>query len=763
MTVEAGDQVRVATPAGPRDVRAVLLDMDGTLVDSDAAVERAWRVWARESGVDPAAVLAVAHGQPAAATVRQVAPWLPDAAVARAAARQTELQVADAAATAAAPGAAELLRTLDDLGLPWAVVTGASAPLARARLEAAGITPPLLVTLDDVVGGKPDPEGFLVAAGRLGVDPGACLVVEDSMPGIRAGRRAGALVAALRGLPADLRVHDLAELAGLLRRRRPAPFWRDAVGYQVYLPSFQDGDGDGWGDLQGVPARLDHLADLGVDVVWLTPFYLSPLRDHGYDIADYRRVDPRHGGDRALDTLLAAAHRLGLRVIGDLVVNHTSDEHPWFQAATSDPTGPYRGYYIWRDPAPDGGPPNNWLSHFGGSAWTLDHRSGQYYLHLFRPEQPDLNWHNPAVADEVDGIIEHWLTRGLDGFRVDTAAYLVKHPDLPDNPPLPDGVLSPLGGSTAAWRRQDHRYDIHQPDVHAIHARWRRIADRHGGFLVGEVYQLDPPALAAFVTAERLHSSFWFGLVEADWDPPRVRAMVRAASQASPRLSWVLGNHDRRRAASRFGGGRLGARRQLALHVLTAFLPGTMWLYQGEELALEDGAVPAEAAADPLGVAEPEQSRDGARTPMPWQPGHALGFTTATPWLPAGGRTPADTVAVQAGDPASPLRTMRRLLAVRRRLLVHPDLTAPVWATPDEGDVVVYRRGRVTVAVNLGDATAAAPPLDGRVVFDTDDPDVGLERPRPAPTRLRPQQAVVLVVSTTARAGQRDPAGGGAP
>jgi alpha-glucosidase len=761
MAVGAGDQTRAVAPARLRGVRAVLLDMDGTLVDSDASVERAWQTWAHEAGVDPAAVLAVAHGRPPAATVRQVAPWLDDAAVACAAARQTELQLGDAV-MAAAPGAAALLRTLDDLGLPWAVVTGASAALARARLAAAGIAPPLLVTLDDVACGKPDPEGFLAAAGRLGVDPQACLVVEDSAPGVEAGRRAGALVAALRGLPADLRVRDLAELAGLLLRRRAAPFWQDAVGYQVYLPSFQDSDADGWGDLPGVTARLGYLADLGVDVVWLTPFFVSPLRDHGYDVANYRRVDPRYGGDRALDTLLGAAHRLGLRVIGDLVVNHTSDQHPWFQAAVSDPTGPYRPYYLWRDPAPGGGPPNNWLSHFGGSAWALDRRSGQYYLHLFRPEQPDLNWRHLAVADEVDAIIEHWLSRGLDGFRVDTAAYLVKHPDLPDNPPLPDGLLSPLAGATAAWRAQDHRYDIHQPDVHAIHARWRRAADRHGAFLVGEVYQLDPAALAAFVTTERLHSSFWFGLVEAGWDPPRIRAMVRAATQASPRLSWVLGNHDRRRAASRYGGGRLGARRQVALHVLTAFLPGTMWLYQGEELALGDGAVPAEAAADPLAIAEPTQSRDGARTPMPWAPGPALGFTTGSPWLPAAGRTAADTVTVQLRDPASPLRTMRRLLAVRRLLLAHPDPAAPAWLTPDEGDIVVYRRGRATVAVNLGDAPAVAPSLDGRVVFNTHDPGASPERPRPTPTRLRPQQAVVLTTSSIiTRAGQADAAGGG--
>jgi len=524
-------------------------------------------------------------------------------------------------------------------------------------------------------------------------------------------------------------------------------WWTDAVGYQVYVPSFQDSDGDGWGDLPGVTARLGYLADLGVDIVWLTPFFVSPMRDHGYDISDYRHVDPRFGGDAALDALLEEAHRRGLKVIGDLVVNHSSDQHPWFQAAKSDPTGPFRDYYIWRDPAPGGGPPNNWLSLFGGPAWTFEPKSGQYYLHLFLAEQPDLNWHNPKVVDEVDAIMEHWLGRGLDGFRVDTAAFLLKHADLPDNPLLPPGEPHPVLGASPDWRLQDHVYDIHQPEVHQIHARWRRRAERHDAFLVGEIYELDPVALAAFVTEERLHSSFYFGLLDSAWDPVRIRTALRGAVAASPRLSWVQANHDRARPPSRYGGGAKGVRRAMALHVLSAFLPGATWLYQGEELGLFNGAVSADHAADPLAAADPSQSRDVARTPMPWAPGPGLGFTTGSPWLPEGGRTDGDTVALQLEDPQSSLQAVRRLLATRRILFGRPHLAHGLeWHDDLPGDLVVYRRGPATVAVNLGEVPVALPAREHPIVFDSDDASVSLEQPGKV-AMLAPYQAVIAAAS----------------
>jgi alpha-glucosidase len=744
-------------------IAAILLDMDGTLVDSDAAVERAWTAWAREHRVDPAAALAVSRGHVPRDTARQLLPHLDEAAVARAGARQLALQYDDVSDVTATPGAHLLLETIERAGLPWAVVTGADHRLAAARLGAAGIRAPALIAFEDFAAGKPDPEPYRLAAARLSVAPERCLVVEDSEPGLAAGRAAGAMTASLRGLAADLRLADLAQLAHLLARARSREWWRDAVGYQVYLPSFRDSNGDGWGDLPGVTAQLDHLVELGVDIVWLTPFMVSPMRDHGYDVADYRRVDPSFGGDGALDRLLEEAHARGLRVIGDLVVNHTSDQHPWFAAARSGRSDPHRDYYLWRDPAPDGGPPNNWQSHFTGPAWRLDPATGQYYLHLFCPEQPDLNWRNPAVADEVDAVLEHWFARGLDGFRVDTAAYLVKHADLPDNPLLAPGQLLPLRGVTTEWRRQQHLYDIHQPDVHAIHERWRRAADRRGAFLVGEVYVLDPTALAAYVDGERLHSSFWFGLVEDDWDPGRFHDMLLAAAQASPRLSWVQGNHDRSRAASRYGGGELGRRRSLALFALMSLLPGTVWIYQGEELGLPDGVVPPGEGADPLARLEPGQSRDAARTPMPWRPGSGLGFTSGRPWLPDGDREPAHTAAVQRGDPSSHLSAIRRLLATRRQLfaagaigpedpVVSPG--APVRRGPDPGPpaagatradgIARYRRGAAEVLVNLGDTPAASLALPVPAVFDSEDPRVTLASPRTGAIALAPQQALIL-------------------
>ena len=610
----------------------------------------------------------------------------------------------------------ELLAALERLGLPWAVVT------------------------------SPDVDGVRLAAAQLGVEPAACLVVDGCESGLAAGAAAGMRTAALDGTDGDLRIADLGQLAHLLERARVRPWWRDAVGYQVYLPSFADSTGDGWGDLSGVAAHLDHLVRLGVDILWLTPFFVSPMRDHGYDIADLLAVDPRFGGEDALDELLDQAHRRGLRVLGDLVVNHTSDAHPWFVAAASARSDPHRDFYIWRDPAPDGGPPNNWLSHFGGPAWTLgpagDDQPAQYYLHLFRPEQPDLNWRNPDVVAEIDAVLEHWFARGLDGFRVDTAAYLLKHPDLPDNPQADRPLVA--AGVTEEWRQQEHRYDIHQPDVHAVHERWRRVADRHDAFLVGEVYELDPVALARYLGAERLHSSFWFGLVESGWDPERIVTMLDAAAAASPELAWVQSNHDRVRAVSRYGGGVRGRRRAMALHVVTALLPGTMWLFQGEELGLEDGQVPAGAGADPLGAAEPGQGRDGARTPMPWRPGPGLGFTTGRPWLPDGGRVGADTVACQAADPASPLGALTRLLRIRRTL-AHRLTDVRVERIERGTGITAYRRDGLEVLVALGDGPTAEITLPAPAVFDTDDPAVAPAHPRTGRVRLAPQQALVLV------------------
>ena len=515
------------------------------------------------------------------------------------------------------------------------------------------------------------------------------------------------------------------------------PWLHDAVGYQVYLPSFQDSDGDGWGDLPGLTSRLDHLSDLGVTVVWISPFHPSPMRDNGYDVADYRGVDPRYGAMSDVDELLSAAHERGMRVVADLVVNHTSSAHPWFVSSRRSRTDPLRDRYIWRDPAPDGGPPNNWLSHFGGPAWTLDPRTGQYYLHLFTAEQPDLNWQQPDVADEVDDILRFWFDRGLDGFRVDTAHYLTKHPELLDNPLLAPDAVPTLGGVAAEWLTQDHRHDIEQPATMAVHRRWRAIADSYDAALIGEVYILDPDRLAAYARADGLHSTFWFGLVESEWAPERMATAVRAAAAAAPNFSWVQSTHDRRRAVTRYG----SAARALAMTTLLMGLPGIPFLYNGEELGLSDGTVSPGESRDPLAAADGgRHSRDGARTPMPWTPEPGLGFTTApTAWLPFGDRSPSDTVDVQRRDPASFLSTHRRLLAARARTAHRRAAGAPTWL--DLGEVTAYRTGALLVVANLTDRPHPFHPGPGnwRCEFDTDAPD-----PEVVPQALDPAQAVIL-------------------
>ncbi len=485
-------------------------------------------------------------------------------------------------------------------------------------------------------------------------------------------------------------------------------WWDGRVGYEVYLPSFADGSGDGLGDLSGVRDRLDHLQRLGVDLLWLTPFYVSPLRDQGYDIADHCAVDPRYGDLSEFDALLQDAHARGMRVLVDLVVNHTSDQHRWFLQSRSSRENEHRDHYLWRDPADDGGPPNNWVSYFGGPAWTLDPATGQYYLHLFLPEQPDLNWRNPAVQAEIDQVLVFWLDRGVDGFRIDTAHMFVKHPDLPDNPPA-TGPAGSVVGAAASWLSQQHRYDVDQPDVLDVHRRFRAVVEPYGALLIGEVYLLDAAAVARYVDSQDgLHASFLFTTVGLRWDPDRLGAELRRATARSPHLAWVLSSHDSRRAVSCFGGGQLGQQRALLVHTLLFGLPGLPFLFQGEELGLEDGRVLPGQARDPISAVTGEHAagRDAARTPMPWSPEPGWGFTTptATPWLTFGQRSPDDTAAVQEHDPASPLHSYRRLLAARHALNSAGAATGPVrWLDPAPAGVLAYRRDALLVAANTGD------------------------------------------------------------
>ena len=526
-----------------------------------------------------------------------------------------------------------------------------------------------------------------------------------------------------------------------------APWWRTSVGYEVYLRSFCDNDGDGIGDLRGLRERLGHLAWLGVDLLWITPFFPSPMHDQGYDVCDYRSVDPTYGTLSDVDSLVADAHEFGIRVLVDLIPNHTSVEHPWFRESRSAHDNPFRDYYIWRDPAPGGGPPNNWVSVFGGPAWTLDEATGQYWLHLFLPEQPDLNWRDERVVREFDEIMLFWLDRGADGFRIDVADGLVKHPGLPDNPVARRARVGPPAGIASDWGSLDHVYDVGQPAVREIHRRWRALAEPYDALLVGEIGLADPLTLARYVDdQDGLHLIFWFELMEIEWDAAKVRESLSGAAVASGHLAWVQGSHDRPRAATRFGGGDLGRARSLALAVLLLGLPGVPFVYQGEELGLVDGLVQPEEAQDPISTRAGEHGlgRDGCRTPMPWEPRPGLGFTAATrAWLPFGGRSAGDTAAMQRDDPESVLRRFRRLLRLRATLA---DLPAELEWLAEEGPVVAYRRGAALVAANCGDepATLELPPGTWTVAYTTTGSEMRTAAEVPL---LAPADAAVLVTA----------------
>ena len=478
------------------------------------------------------------------------------------------------------------------------------------------------------------------------------------------------------------------------------PWWRGAVGYEIYVRSFADSNGDGLGDLAGITGRLDYLSWLGVDAVWLTPFYPSPGHDHGYDVSDYCAVAPHHGTLEDFDTLVSEAHRRGLRVLIDIVPNHTSIEHEWFARARRDPDGPDRDRYLWADPAPGGGPPNNWLSHFGGPAWTLDAGSGQYWCHLFLPEQPDLNWRNPDVADDFEAILRWWMDRGIDGFRVDVAHGLIKDARLRDNPQI--APLVPGMDPLAAFEALEHRHDMDQLQNTEIFRRWREICGPREVMLLGEVNAPSPDRMARYVTAGALDQAFYLQTTGLGWAPEELLAMVRAMHRASPEgVSWVLSNHDRPRVAGRFGGGESGARRALAVTTLFMALGGTPFLYQGEELGLADGALRG-GPYDPMAVRNPGSGngRDGCRIAMPWDSSPHNGFSASDPWIDAEPRPAEQTVAGQQSDGDSPLHRYRNLLATRRR---HPDMwrAPPEWIETRDPKVAALRRGSIAVIANL--------------------------------------------------------------
>jgi len=480
-------------------------------------------------------------------------------------------------------------------------------------------------------------------------------------------------------------------------------WWEDAVGYEVYLRSFADGDDDGIGDFAGLIGKLDYLDDLGIDIVWVTPFYPSPQADFGYDVADYRGVDPMYGTIEDFDRFVSAAHERDLRVVIDVVPNHSSSEHPFFRSALEGgPGSPHWDFYVWRDPAPDGGPPNNWLSFFGGPAWTYVPKWDRYYMHLFLPEQPDFNWQSRAVADYFVETLRFWVAKGVDGFRIDVAHALVEDSRFRDNP-----IGESEAGTVAVGGEFDvfeHVHDYDQPGVTDIYRRWKEELGPHV-LLLGEVYLTEPEPVVRYIAEGHLDEAFYFGLNRISWDAVEFAKRVRAACDAMSRgWSWVQGSHDESRAVTRFGGGQLGWERAMALWVAMMGLPGTPFLYQGDELGLEDGHVAIEDIADPVGLEDPEAGRDPCRTPMPWNPGVHNGFSSSQPWLRSARRRPEETVEAQMGDPESRLSRMKELIRVRRATseLRSGELR---WLQSPPG-TLAFSRGDVAHIANLTDDAA---------------------------------------------------------
>ncbi len=500
-------------------------------------------------------------------------------------------------------------------------------------------------------------------------------------------------------------------------------WWKDGVLYQIYPRSYMDTNADGVGDLRGVIERLDHLQWLGVEGIWLDPITVTPDDDWGYDVAGYCDVNPPLGTLADAETLVEEAAKRHIRVLLDLVPNHTSDRHPWFVDARSSRTAAHRDWYVWADPKPDGSPPNNWTNNFhpGRPAWTFDETTGQYYLNHFLPSQPDLNWWSDEVRDEFDRILRFWFDRGVAGFRIDVCHMIVKDRLLRDNPPATkdDHWYVQLQG-------QRQIYNAARPEVHDVLRRWRALADSYdpARILVGETYVLEPERFASFYgQGDELNLAFNFMLLHSDFDAAQLRTAVEASEGLLPASCWPVwtgGNHDNHRFASRWGHGDPRRARTGLLMLLT--LRGTPFLYYGDEIGMLDTEVPTDRLLDPVALIHGKRvGRDPERTPMPWTGAEGAGFTAAgvEPWLPFGDVV-ACNVADQRHDPASILALTRDLVALRDAI---PDLARGAYLTDARSDdeCWVFRRGdRVLVALNLGERTATVAPVHGLVRIGTD-------------------------------------------
>ena len=539
------------------------------------------------------------------------------------------------------------------------------------------------------------------------------------------------------GLPFDAGV-DVA-------RRSSEPWWKSAVIYQIYPRSFQDANGDGVGDLAGVLQRLDYLVDLGVDALWLSPFYRSPMADFGYDVSDHVSVDPIFGDMADVRALVRGCRDRGLKLIVDYIPNHTSDRHLWFAESRSSRVNPRRDWFIWRDAAPDGGPPNNWRSEFGGPAWTWDPGREQYYYHAFLSCQPDLNWRCRDVVEAMLNVMRFWLDRGVDGFRVDAIHHLMEREDLADNPPNP------------LWREEMDPADrllrvgtVDQPEVHGAVAAMRRVLDDYPGeqVLIGEAY-LPLDRLVTYYGApdDGFHLPFNFHLISTPWTPMAVAALVAAYERQLPAHgwpNWVLSNHDRSRLAS-----RIGAQQARVAAMLLLTLRGTPTLYQGDELGMTDVAIAPDQVRDPLEINVPGLGlgRDPARTPMLWSPETCAGFSTAEPWLPLSPDWREINVERQSEMQGSVLGFHKALLALRRtQAALRLGDYVEVAATEK---VLAYERRhgdeRLLIVLNMTDALETITAPAGEIILTTD--DQGLSSRSAGPLPVGPHRGLILRVT----------------
>lgn len=525
-------------------------------------------------------------------------------------------------------------------------------------------------------------------------------------------------------------------------------WWQHGVIYQVYPRSFQDSNGDGIGDLRGIVDRLDYLAWLGVNAIWISPIYPSPMADFGYDVAHYTDIDPRFGTLADFDELLAKAHKLGLRVLLDFVPNHTSDQHPWFVEARGSRDAPTRDMYIWREPTPDGGPPNNWLSDFGGSAWEWDEPTGQYYYHAYLKEQPDLNWRNPKVRAAMYDVLRFWLDRGVDGFRIDVLWHLVKDDLFRDNPVNPDWTPD-----MPPHKRVLQLYSADRPEVHEIVQQMRGVLEEYDGdrLMIGEIY-LPLARLVSYYGRDLkgAHLPFNFHLIEAQWHARNLAREIDEYEAALPEggwPNWVLSNHDKPRIAARVGREQA---RVAAMLLLT--LRGTPTIYYGDEIGMDNVDIPPERIRDPFELNVPGRGfgRDPQRTPMQWHTGVNAGFTSGSPWLPVAPDAGCVNVEAEAGEESSMLSLYRRLLVLRRE---HAALSAGSYLPLEgSGDVLGYAREsaseRFVIALNLGSEPGEMPlPCRCRIVLSTHGTDHG--KSVRAAVRLRGNEGVVALAEQT--------------